>query len=136
MSLEKIDHVGIAVESLEQSIKIYSDLFGKKPDDICVLESEKVKIAFFEVGASSVELLQPTSEDSPIAKFIAKKGPGIHHICYRVKDLESSMKDLVSKGYRCIDDTPRNGAHNTKVCFFHPKDLGGVLVELSQKIID
>tara|TARA_Y100000589_G_scaffold144355_1_gene137861 strand:- start:128 stop:538 length:411 start_codon:yes stop_codon:yes gene_type:complete len=133
MSLESIDHIGIAVEDLEQSIKIYSDLFGKIPDDLCVLESEKVKIAFFDVGSSSVELLQATSEDSPIAKYIAKKGPGIHHICYRVENLEYSMKDLVSKGYRCIDSIPRSGAHNTKVCFFHPKDFGGVLVELSQK---
>ncbi len=133
MSLESIDHIGIAVEDLDQSIKIYSDLFGKIPDDLCVLESEKVKIAFFDVGSSSVELLQATSEDSPIAKYIAKKGPGIHHICYRVENLEYSMKDLVSKGYRCIDSIPRSGAHNTKVCFFHPKDFGGVLVELSQK---
>ena len=133
MSLESIDHIGIAVEDLEQSIKIYSDLFGKIPDDLCVLESEKVKIAFFDVGSSSVELLQATSEDSPIAKYIEKKGPGIHHICYRVENLEYSMKDLVSKGYRCIDSIPRSGAHNTKVCFFHPKDFGGVLVELSQK---
>ena len=133
MSLKNIDHIGIAVEDLQQSIKIYSDLFGKIPDDLCVLESEKVKIAFFDVGSSSVELLQATSEDSPIAKYIAKKGPGIHHICYRVENLEYSMQDLVSKGYRCIDSTPRSGAHNTMVCFFHPKDFGGVLVELSQK---
>ena len=136
MVLEKIDHVGIAVDDLENSIKVYSDLFGKAPDEQCLLESEKVKIAFFEVGVSSVELLAPTSQDSPIAKFMAKKGPGIHHICFRVNDIESSRKDLISKGYRCIDEVPRKGAHNTIVCFFHPKDFGGVLVELSQKIND
>ena len=130
--LEKIDHVGIAVEDLDESIKIYSDLFGKSPDELCSLESEKVKIAFFDVGESSVELLEPTSSDSLIAKFLKKKGPGIHHICYRVNDLELAKNNLLAKGYRCIDEVPRKGAHNTKVCFFHPKDFGGVLVELSE----
>lgn len=134
--LEKIDHVGIAVEDLDESIKIYSDLFGKSPDELCSLESEKVKIAFFDVGESSVELLEPTSSDSPIAKFMEKKGPGIHHICYRVNDLELAKNNLLAKGYRCIDEVPRKGAHNTKVYFFHPKDFGGVLVELSQRDID
>ena len=134
MTLEKIDHIGVAVEDLDQSVKIYTDLFGKSPDELCILESEQVRIAFFDVGESSIELLEATSQDSAIAKFILKRGPGIHHICYRVSDLESSRKDLIAKGYRCIDEVPRKGAHNTQVCFFHPKDFGGVLVELAQKV--
>lgn len=135
MHLEKIDHIGIAVLDLEESIRIYTDLFGREPDERFVLPSEKVEIAFFQAGESSIELLQPVARDSAIAKFLDRKGPGIHHICYRVIDLESSRKELIDKGYRCIDEIPRKGAHGTKVCFFHPKDMGGVLVELSESSV-
>lgn len=134
MNLHKIDHVGIAVSDLDESIRIYTDLFGKGPDEQCLLESENVKIAFFEVGESSIELLEATSNDSSIAKFISKKGPGMHHICYRVNDLDSARTEMISKGYRCIDEKPRKGAHNTRVCFFHPRDMGGVLIELSEQL--
>lgn len=134
MKVHKIDHIGIAVSDLNDSIRIYTDLFGKEPDEQCVLESEKVKIAFFEVGESSIELLEATTEDSSIAKFISKRGPGMHHICYRVDNLDSARAEMIGQGYRCIDEKPRKGAHNTRVCFFHPKDLGGVLIELSEQL--
>lgn len=134
MKVQKIDHIGIAVSDLNDSIRIYTDLFGKEPDEQCVLESEKVKIAFFEVGESSIELLEATTEDSSIAKFISKRGPGMHHICYRVDNLDRARAEMIGQGYRCIDEKPRRGAHNTRVCFFHPKDLGGVLIELSEQL--
>jgi len=131
--IQKIDHVGIAVESLEKSIEIYKDFFSKDPDDVFEFPDQNVKIAFFEAGESSIELLQPLSSEGAIAKFLQKKGEGIHHICYRVEDLKASMNALEKKGYTALDKEPRNGAHNTKVCFFHPKQTGGVLIELSQK---
>lgn len=134
MKVQKIDHIGIAVSDLNDSIRIYTDLFGKEPDEQCVLESEKVKIAFFEVGESSIELLEATTQDSSIAKFISKRGPGMHHICYRVDNLDRARAEMIGQGYRCIDEKPRRGAHNTRVCFFHPKDLGGVLIELSEQL--
>lgn len=132
--LTKIDHIGIAVKDLDEAMKVYGDFTLKDADHIEELESEGVKIAFFNVGESSIELLQPIREDCAIAKYIAKRGEGIHHICYAVDNLESSMKDLVAKGYRCLDDKPRNGAHNTKVAFFHPKQTLSTLIELSQKL--
>lgn len=132
--LTKIDHIGIAVKNLDQAIKVYGDFTLKDADHVEELESEGVKIAFFNVGESAIELLMPTKEDSAIAKYIAKRGEGIHHICYAVQDLEASMKDLVAKGYRCLDKEPRNGAHNTKVAFFHPKETLSTLIELSQKM--
>lgn len=131
--IQKIDHVGIAVESLEKSIEIYKDFFSKDPYDVFEFPEQNVKIAFFEAGESSVELLQPLSDEGAIAKFLQKKGEGIHHICYRVGDLKKSMSELEKKGYTALDKEPRSGAHNTKVCFFHPRQTGGVLIELSQK---
>ncbi|PCJ19798.1 MAG: methylmalonyl-CoA epimerase [Candidatus Cloacimonadota bacterium] len=131
--LTKIDHIGIAVNDLESAMKVYGDFTLKDADHVEELDSEGVKIAFFNVGESAIELLQPTREDSPIAKFINKRGEGIHHICYGVKDLEKSMENLVKLGYKCLDEKPRNGAHNTRVAFFHPKQTLGTLIELSEK---
>ena len=132
--LKKIDHIGIAVNSLEEVLPIYRDLFGREADDSLDFPSQKVKIAFFSAGESSIELLEPTSDDSPISKFLQKRGPGVHHICYRVENLDESIANLKEKGYKPLDETPRPGAHNTKVCFFHPKQTGGVLIELSEKL--
>ncbi|MCJ8344091.1 methylmalonyl-CoA epimerase [bacterium] len=131
--LTKIDHVGIAVNNLEDAMKVYGDFTLKDADHVEELESEGVKIAFFKIGESSIELLQPTNESSSIAKFLLKRGEGIHHICYAVDDLEKAMKHLVDQGYRCLDEKPRDGAHNSKVAFFHPKQTLGTLIELSQQ---
>ncbi|MBT3785008.1 methylmalonyl-CoA epimerase [bacterium] len=132
MSVKKIDHLGVAVFNLESAIKIYRDLLGCEPQSLTEVESEGVRVAFFQVGESSIELLEPTRENSPIARFLQKRGEGIHHVCFRVDSLEAISSDLDGKGYRCLDLKPRLGAHNTRVCFFHPKDTTGVLVEFSE----
>ncbi len=132
--LKKIDHIGIAVTNLQKGIELYQGILGMEPEDIIEFPSEKVKIAFFPCGESSIELLEPTSEDSAIARFLSRKGEGIHHICYRVENLAVAMQNLKDRGLRALDEVPRKGAHHTKVCFFHPKDTQGVLIELSEKI--
>lgn len=132
--LKKIDHIGIAVRDLESGIRLYRDILGVEPEATLDFPPEKVKIAFFPVGESSVELLQPTHESSAIAKFLDKRGEGIHHVCYRVEDLEKAMKLLVERGLKPLDEKPRQGAHNTRVVFFHPRDTNGHLIELSQKM--
>jgi len=134
MSVKRIDHIGIAVRDLEQAIETYRMILGRDADSTDEVESEGVRIAFFSVGESSIELLEPTREDSPIARFIDKRGEGIHHICFRVGDLNEQKGRLEDHGLRCLDQSPRKGAHGTRVCFFHPKDTGGVLVEFSEGI--
>ena len=131
--VEKIEHVGIAVESIEEMIPYYRDGLGLKYVGEEVLEEQKVRVAFFGIGESSIELLEPTSDDSPIAKFLAKRGPGIHHIAVRVDNIEQALKRHEESGARLIDKEPRLGAHNMKIAFVHPKSTGGVLVELCQK---
>ncbi|MBW7877321.1 MAG: methylmalonyl-CoA epimerase [Candidatus Cloacimonetes bacterium] len=131
--LKKIDHIGIAVKNLERGIELYRDILGVEPEATIDFPPEKVKIAFFPLGESSVELLQPTHEESAIHKFLEKRGEGIHHICYRVDDLNKAIEILVARGLKPLDSKPRNGAHNTRVVFFHPKDTAGHLIELSEK---
>ncbi len=131
--LKKIDHIGIAVRDLESGIRLYRDILGVEPEATLDFPPEKVKIAFFPLGESSVELLQPTHPDSAIHKFLEKRGEGIHHICYRVDDLNKAIETLVARGLKPLDAKPRAGAHNTKVVFFHPKDTAGHLIELSEK---
>lgn len=133
MTLKKIDHIGIAVSDLKQTVKIYEILTGKKPDHFEEVTSEKVRTAFFALGESCLELLEATSEDSPIAKFIAKKGKGgIHHICLEVTDLSKKLAELKKHGIRLIDENPKQGAQGKLVAFVHPDSTGGVLIELSQ----
>ena len=129
-----LDHIGIAVESIEKGMEFYRALgYGDvKTEEV---ESEKVKVAFIPTSnGANLELLEATSEESPIAKFLAKKGPGIHHICLRVTDLRQVLADLKARGVRLIHDEPKKGAHNCEVAFIHPKSAGGVLVELSEKL--
>lgn len=129
----EIDHIGVAVESLEKGFELYKTM-GWTKFDVEVVPSEKVKVGFIKFENNvSVELLEPTSPDSVIAKFLAKRGPGIHHICYRVKEIEKVMEKLKNEGVRLLDEKPRKGAHNCKVCFIHPASCSGVLVELSEK---
>lgn len=133
--LKKIDHIGIAVESLDKAVPLYTLITGKSPNHIEVVESEKVKTAFFPVGETNLELLEATSPESAIAKFIAKQGRGgIHHICVAVDDIKSKIAELKNAGLTMIHDEPKVGAHNKLVAFVHPKSAGGVLIELSQSI--
>ena len=129
---KKISHIGIAVKNLEASIPFYRDVLGMEYEGSEVVAEQKVKVAFLVIGESRVELLEPTADDSPVAKFLEKNGEGTHHIAYEVADLEAALADLKAKGVRLIDETPRNGAHGTRIAFLHPKASGGVLTELCQ----
>ncbi len=128
----KIDHVGIAVKNLDEAIKVWEGL-GLKVDEIEEVPDQKVRTAIIHVGESRIELLEPTSEDSPIAKFIAKRGEGIHHLALGVDDIEAHLEELKEKGYRLIDEKPRIGAGGAKIAFVHPKAVTGVLLELCQR---
>lgn len=129
---KKVDHIGIAVTDLDEALSLYEGLLGKAADHIEDVPDQQVRTAFFGVGETNLELLFPISEESPIARSLAKRGPGIHHICLEVDDIEATLADLKAKGYRLIDESPRMGAHNKKIAFVHPKAVGGVLIELSQ----
>ena len=129
---KKIDHLGIAVEDLDAAVQIYKNLGLEYSGDEEVPE-QMVRVGFFPLGESSIELLEPTSPDSPIAKFIAKKGAGLHHIAVRVDDVAKAIENMKAKGIRMIDEVPRNGAHGAKIAFIHPKSTPGVLLELCQR---
>ena len=129
---KKINHIGIAVNNLEASIPFYRDTLGMTFEGDEVVAEQKVKVAFLAVGESRIELLEPTADDSPVAKFLEKKGEGVHHIAYEVADLTAALADLKRDGVRLIDETPRSGAHGTSIAFLHPKATGGVLTELCQ----
>ncbi len=130
--LKKINHIGIAVKSLETSIPFYRDQLGMVFEGTEEVPDQKVRVAFLQIGESRIELLEPTAEDSPIAKYLEKKGEGIHHMAYEVDDIEIALADLKEKGVRLIDETPRLGAHNSLIAFLHPKATGGVLTEICQ----
>jgi methylmalonyl-CoA/ethylmalonyl-CoA epimerase len=131
MKKPTLDHIGIAVKSLEAA-KIYQDM-GLDVQHVEVVETQRVKTAFLSVGDSNLELLEPTSPDSPIAKFIEKRGEGIHHLCFRVDDIEEHLARLKAAGYRLINEAPVPGAHGCRVAFLHPAAGNGVLIELSEK---
>ena len=130
--MTKLDHIGIAVRSLAAA-KIYETL-GLKVDHVETVATQKVNTAFLSVGDSNLELLEPTSDDSPIAKFIEKRGEGIHHICLRVDDIEAHLARLKAEGYRLINEAPVPGAHGCRVAFLHPAAGNGVLIELSESL--
>ena len=132
----KIEHIGIAVKSLEHSNELFSKLFGKTHYKVEGVESEGVKTSFFALKDSKIELLEATGADSPIAKFIEKKGEGIHHIAFEVADINAEMSRLRDQGFKVLNETPKKGADNKLVCFLHPKSSNGVLVELCQEIRD
>jgi methylmalonyl-CoA/ethylmalonyl-CoA epimerase len=129
---KKISHVGIAVNSLDASIPFYRDVLGMEFEGTEVVAEQKVKVAFLVIGESRIELLEPTAPDSPVAKFLEKNGEGTHHLAYEVDDLEEALAALKEQGVRLIDETPRMGAHNTRIAFVHPKASGGVLTELCE----
>jgi methylmalonyl-CoA epimerase len=129
-----LDHVAIATSDLEKSVDIFTDLGLVFAKDREVVEEQKVKTAFAHIDTNAhIELLEPTSPDSAIAKFISKNGPGIHHLCFRVKDVLSKQKELIDKGFKMIYAEPVVGAGNCLVNFIHPKSTGGILLEISQK---
>lgn len=130
--LQKINHIGIAVQSLEATLPFYRDSLGLPFHGIEEVTDQKVKVAMLGIGESKIELLEPTSPDSPIAKFMDKNGPGIHHIAYEVDDIEAAIARMLQQGARMIDEVPRNGAHGTRIAFVHPKSSNGVLTELCQ----
>ncbi|WP_334056098.1 methylmalonyl-CoA epimerase [Polaribacter sp. P097] len=132
--MNKIEHIGIAVKDLEKSNKVFASLFGKEHYKIEEVLSEGVKTSFFKTGPNKIELLEATNEESPIAKFIAKKGEGIHHIAFAVDDILSEIKRLKEEGFVVLNETPKKGADNKLVAFVHPKSTNGVLVELCQEI--
>lgn len=132
-SLFSLDHIGVAVENLATGSAFYKAL-GFKEMHVETVPTEKVKVGMFELANQSrIELLEPTSPDSPIAKFLLKRGPGVHHICLKVTGLQAILDDLKKSGVQLINESPVPGAHNCMVAFIHPKSTGGVLIELSEK---
>lgn len=132
--MEKIEHIGIAVKNLAEAEKNYTVLLGVAPYKREAVESEHVTTSFFKVGENKIELLEATSPESAIAKFIEKKGEGIHHIAYAVADIHAEMKRLKEQGFILLNETPKKGADNKLICFVHPKSAGGVLTELCQEM--
>ena len=130
MELSYIEHIGIAVKNLDESIKFYEKVFGLKCYAVEEVKDQKVKTAFFKIGETKIELLESTEPDGPISKFIEKKGEGIHHIAFKTKDINSSLKELEEKNIRLIDGQPRKGAEGLNIAFLHPKAVNGVLIEL------
>jgi methylmalonyl-CoA/ethylmalonyl-CoA epimerase len=130
----KIEHIGIAVKDIEQSIALFTKLFGKQPYQSEEVKSENVLTSFFMVGNNKIELLTATDTNSAIAKFIEKKGEGIHHIAFEVDDIYKEMERLKMEGFRLLSNEPKAGADNKLICFLHPKDSNGVLIELCQEI--
>lgn len=134
--MKNIEHIGIAVKSLEISNNLFESLFGKPPYKQEEVESEGVKTSFFMTGSNKIELLEATNPESPIAKFIKKKGEGIHHIAFEVDDIISEIARLKGEGFAIINEIPKKGADNKWVAFLHPKGTNGVLIELCQEIVD
>ncbi|MEM7370873.1 MAG: methylmalonyl-CoA epimerase [Bacteroidota bacterium] len=130
----KVEHIGIAVENLSQAESLYAKLFQVDPYKREIIESEAVITSFLKFGETKIELLQGTSDQSAISKYIAKKGEGIHHIAYAVEDIYQEMSRLRNEGVRLLNEEPKLGADNKLICFLHPKDCGGVLVELCQDV--
>jgi len=130
-----LDHIGIAVESIDSGLAVYRAL-GIEVDGIEEVTDQKVRVAFLPVGDTRIELLEPTDATSPIARHLERRGAGLHHICFGVPDIRAAMAQLSEKGYRLLSEEPLQGAHDCLVCFVHPKSAGGVLIELSESIGD
>jgi methylmalonyl-CoA/ethylmalonyl-CoA epimerase len=132
MEITHIEHIGIAVKSIEEQLPYYEGVLGLKCYNIETVEDQKVKTAFFRVGETKIELLEPTSDESTIAKFIEKKGEGIHHIAFATNNVNEALKEIEAKGIRLIDSESRPGAEGLNIAFLHPKSTGGVLTELCE----
>ena len=130
-----LDHIGIAVASIDDSLGIYQAL-GLEVEDVEVVPEQGVRVAFLPVGESRLELLEPTGPDTPIARHLERRGPGLHHICLRVPDIRAAMENLSDQGHTLLSEEPQLGAYGRLVCFVHPKSTGGVLLELSQPVAE
>jgi len=133
MKIKHIDHIGIAVKSIEEGKKFFTDILGLKLQRVETVEEQKVKTGFFPITDSELELLESTEPDGPIAKFIEARGEGVQHIAFRVENIDNALKELQEKGVRLIDKEPRKGAGGARIAFIHPKETHGVLVELCEK---
>ena len=131
--VKKIDHIGIAVKNLDETLNFYENVLGLKSEGTEVVEEQKVRVAFLPIGDTEVELLESTDEEGPIARYIAKNGQGVQHIAYRVDNIEKAIAEMKEKGIRMIDETPRYGAGGAKIAFCHPKSTFGVLIELCER---
>jgi len=132
--MRKIEHIGIAVQDIEASNKVFAKIFGKESCKLEAVESEGVITSFFQIGENKIELIAATNEDSPISKYLSKRREGMHHIAFEVEDIEKEMGRLKKEGIRILNESPKNGADNKLICFLHPKDTNGVLIELCQEI--
>ena len=132
--MKKIEHIGIAVKNIEDSNKLFAKIFGKESYKFEKVESEGVITSFFQIGENKIELVAPLNEENPIAKYLSKNNEGMHHIAFSVDDITKEIKRLKGEGIRLLNDNPINGADNKLICFLHPKDTNGVLIELCQKI--
>jgi methylmalonyl-CoA/ethylmalonyl-CoA epimerase len=128
----KVDHIGIAVTSIKDALSYYKDILGLEYAGTEEVVEQKVRVAFLKIGESRIELLEPTTPDSPIAKFLETRGAGLHHVAVKVSDIQASLSDHKKAGSKLIDNEPRVGAHNMKIAFVHPKATSGVLLELCQ----
>lgn len=129
---KKVSHIGVAVKDLEKAKEVFRTL-GLEVEGEEVVEDQKVKVAFIPVGETRIELLEATSPDSPVARFIEKRGEGVHHLALGVDNVEAMLEELKAKGVKLVDEKPRKGAHNTLIAFLHPKSTGGLLLELCQE---
>jgi methylmalonyl-CoA/ethylmalonyl-CoA epimerase len=134
MGVKKIDHIGIAVRDIQSVLAFYQEALGLENLGFEVVEDQGVRVAFLPVGESRFELLEPLHDDSPVAKFIARRGEGIHHICLDVDSVAESLEEMKQRGLQLIDNEPRLGAHHKQIAFVHPKASNGVMIELSQDI--
>lgn len=130
--MEKLEHIGIAVKNIDQSNALFAAILGQQHYKIETVESEGVRTSFFQLAGVKIELLEATRQDSPIAKFIEKKGEGIHHLAFSVSDISQSIQSYQKKGFEVINEVPKRGADNKIICFLHPKTTGSVLIELCQ----
>jgi methylmalonyl-CoA/ethylmalonyl-CoA epimerase len=133
MNIKHIDHIGIAVKSIEQAGRFYTDILGLSIQGIETVADQKVNVAFLPITDSEVELLESTEPDGPVARYIESRGEGIQHIAYRVENIDEALAELKEKGIRLIDQEPRNGAGGARIAFIHPKETNGVLVELCER---
>ena len=131
--MKKIDHIAIAVNSLEESIKVYTSLLGVEPE-LETISAEKVITAIYDLNGVSIELIEPIGDDSPISRFLEKRGEGLHHVCLKVDRLQETMDELKEKGIEIIDETPKSGAGGKQIVFLHPKSTGSVLFELNSAL--
>lgn len=133
MKIKHIDHIGIAVKSIAEAGKFYTEILGLKIEDVENVAEQKVNVAFLPITDSEVELIESTHEDGPVSKYIEARGEGVQHIAFRVERIDDALKELKEKGVRMIDQEPRNGAGGARIAFIHPKETNGVLVELCER---